>query len=365
VNHTNSGKAGSGCPPATGKCAESVSRMSPPRDTETSRPQTTEIRNPNTQQGRPPGTSPINSTPNNAHQDEPRELPGCHADRDVRAEPPGSTKHQHQSRCVNRTSKRRIHGCFFQTPPATYAPASRTTGRIVGTCSASGNSIRIAYRTAQSHQETRPGTRSRKAKSGQTESPAQGPPLFRKSIESFGETSHRPRLRSPPRPPADHPRAAARERPASRSSQRRHQGNPLTANARPSRLDVEFSSKIGAASMDLLWTLAAALARQSCSRRNFRTQSPYERAKVTALAEAGAARSSKSIAAFLAKKPPRRFAERARQQRPPCARPRCNASRPHDRVRRNLRPQPCPGSRHHPPHRHRSAGRQIEATRTR
>ena len=68
--------------------------------------------------------------------------------------------------------------------------------------------------------------------------------------------------------------------------------------------DVEFSSKIGAASMDLLWALAP----------HFRTQSPYERAKVTALAEAGA-----QIVEVYCRLPreeaSRRFAERARQQR--------------------------------------------------
>jgi predicted kinase len=77
--------------------------------------------------------------------------------------------------------------------------------------------------------------------------------------------------------------------------------------------DVEFSSKIGAASMDLLWALAPhcpAVVLEA----NFRTQSPYERAKVTALAEAGA-----QIVEVYCRLPreeaSRRFAERARQQR--------------------------------------------------
>jgi len=77
--------------------------------------------------------------------------------------------------------------------------------------------------------------------------------------------------------------------------------------------DVEFSRRIGAASMDLLWALAPhcpAVVLEA----NFRTQSDYERAKVTALAEAGV-----QIVEVYCRLPreeaSRRFAERARQER--------------------------------------------------
>lgn len=77
--------------------------------------------------------------------------------------------------------------------------------------------------------------------------------------------------------------------------------------------DVEFSRRIGAASMDLLWALAPhcpAVVLEA----NFRTQNQVERAKVTALAEAGA-----QIVEVYCRLPraeaSRRFAERARQER--------------------------------------------------
>jgi hypothetical protein len=66
--------------------------------------------------------------------------------------------------------------------------------------------------------------------------------------------------------------------------------------------DVEFSRKIGAASMDLLWALAPHCP-ASCSRRisarRARTSAPKSRRL-----QKPARRSSKSIAAFPAKKPP-------------------------------------------------------------
>ena len=77
--------------------------------------------------------------------------------------------------------------------------------------------------------------------------------------------------------------------------------------------DVEFSRKIGAASMDMLWALAP-----HCPvvvlEANFRTQSQHERSKVAALAEAGA-----QIIEIYCRLPreeaSRRFAERAHRER--------------------------------------------------
>jgi predicted kinase len=77
--------------------------------------------------------------------------------------------------------------------------------------------------------------------------------------------------------------------------------------------DVEFSRKIGAASMDALWALAP-----HCPvvvlEANFRTQSQHERSKVAALAEAGA-----QIIEVYCRLPreeaSRRFAERAHRER--------------------------------------------------
>jgi predicted kinase len=78
--------------------------------------------------------------------------------------------------------------------------------------------------------------------------------------------------------------------------------------------DVEFSRRIGAAAMDLLWALAPhcpAVVLEA----NFRTQSACERAKVAALIDKVGAQVVEVYCRLPREEASRRFAERARQER--------------------------------------------------
>lgn len=74
--------------------------------------------------------------------------------------------------------------------------------------------------------------------------------------------------------------------------------------------DPDFSSRIGAAAMDLLWTLAAQ-SPQVVLEANFRTRSPQERARVASLD----ARIVEVHCRVPLEEASRRFAERARKER--------------------------------------------------
>jgi predicted kinase len=78
--------------------------------------------------------------------------------------------------------------------------------------------------------------------------------------------------------------------------------------------DVEYSRTIGAASMELLWSLAPhipALVLEA----NFRTKSDYERTRVTALIEETRAQIVEVYCRLPREEASRRFAERARNER--------------------------------------------------
>jgi predicted kinase len=78
--------------------------------------------------------------------------------------------------------------------------------------------------------------------------------------------------------------------------------------------DVEYSRTIGAASMELLWSLAPhipALVLEA----NFRTQSDYERTRVIALIEKTCAQIVEVYCRLPREEASRRFAERARHER--------------------------------------------------
>ena len=78
--------------------------------------------------------------------------------------------------------------------------------------------------------------------------------------------------------------------------------------------DVEFSRRIGAAAMELLWALAPHCP-EVVLEANFRTQSACERAKVAALIAKDGAEIVEVYCRLPREEASRRFAERARQER--------------------------------------------------
>jgi predicted kinase len=78
--------------------------------------------------------------------------------------------------------------------------------------------------------------------------------------------------------------------------------------------DLEFSRRIGAAAMEVLWSLAPHCPTVVLE-ANFRTQSPYERDKVAALLAIPGAQIVEVYCRVPREVASRRFAERARQER--------------------------------------------------
>ncbi len=78
--------------------------------------------------------------------------------------------------------------------------------------------------------------------------------------------------------------------------------------------DLEFSRRIGAAAMDLLWALALHSPRVVLE-ANFRTQSQYERAHLAALIAQDGAQIVEVYCRIPREEASRRFAERAQQER--------------------------------------------------